>query len=88
MRRGISEHACRHTANVFAGGWRVEPTPTITGNIADTYPSSGQFTITTGSQILIVTINSNVAADANAVTISLDSNPPQNYSWDELVAVV
>ena len=63
-------------------------TSDITGNIADTYPSSGQFTITTGSEILIVTINTNVAADPNAVTISLDSDPPQNYSWDQLVALV
>jgi hypothetical protein len=77
------------------GSVSVMTTPAITGNVADTYPSSGQFTITTGSEILTVRINSNVAAAPNAVTISLDSDgdgtpdgPPQDYSWDELVAVV
>ena len=79
-----------------AGAVSVMTTPAITGNIADTYPSSGQFTITTGSEILTVTINSNVPTDPKAVRISLDSDGdgtpdngfPQDYSWDELVALV
>lgn len=70
------------------GSVSVMTTSAITGNIADAYPSSGQFTITTGGAIATVTINSNGPADPNAVTISLDSDPPQNYSWDELAAVV
>jgi hypothetical protein len=78
-----------------SGSVSASVTTPITGNTANTYPSGGALTISAGTASISVTINSNVASDPNAVTISLDADGipgpdpgyPQDYSWDALAAL-
>ncbi len=82
--------------SVAAGGTvGVMTTAPIFSNTADAFPSAGTLSITADTAVTTVTINSNVAVDPMAVTISLDADGvpgpdpgfPQDFSWDALAAL-
>ncbi len=88
-----TSHNLTLSSTAVAGTVNAQTTTPISGNIANAHPDSGAISITDGTAIVTITINSNVSDDPNAVTITFDTDgngtpeETKNYSWDALAAL-